>query len=137
MSDYLFVYGTLLPPFVPAALREVAARLRPAGPAWLPGRLYDLGAYPGAVAHDEGGRVRGEVFVLPDETALLARLDAYEGFDPADPVGSLFVRVRHEPSLEDGRTVTAWVYVYNCDPGNAPRILCGDYAAWRTRDRAR
>jgi gamma-glutamylcyclotransferase (GGCT)/AIG2-like uncharacterized protein YtfP len=43
------VYGTLRPGRAPAAVAAVVATLRPLGAARVRGRLYDLGAYPGAV----------------------------------------------------------------------------------------
>lgn len=116
----LFVYGTLRPEASPAALRESLARLRRVGPARLPGRLYDLGPYPGAVPDERCDTlVRGEVLGLPPEPDLLARLDAYEG--------SEFERVRRRVLLDSGRSCLCWVYAYAGDPGRAPLVASGDY----------
>jgi gamma-glutamylcyclotransferase (GGCT)/AIG2-like uncharacterized protein YtfP len=132
MPDHLFLYGTLLPPLASRRLGGVLARCAPVGPGSLPGRLHDLGRYPGAVPDPAApGRVVGAVFRLPEREDVLGELDAYEGFDPADPPGSLFLRLPAEVDLADGRRLACWVYVYNRDPGPAPLIPHGDYLRWR------
>jgi gamma-glutamylcyclotransferase (GGCT)/AIG2-like uncharacterized protein YtfP len=131
VSGHLFVYGTLLPDLAPESVRELVGRLRPRGPASVPGRLCDLGPFPGAILSDEAATgVQGQVFELPDDPGLLAALDAYEGFDPRRPEASLFVRVGRTVTLADGGTVSCWVYVYNDNPGDAPLIEGGDYRRW-------
>jgi gamma-glutamylcyclotransferase (GGCT)/AIG2-like uncharacterized protein YtfP len=133
MASYLFVYGSLLPAFAPAGLRDVLGRLRPVGRATLPGRLYNLGPYPAAVLDGAAPtRVVGEVFALPPEPDVLAALDDYEDYDRADVAASLYLRVQQPIRLPDGTEVPCWVYVYNRDPGAAPLIAGGDYTAWRT-----
>jgi gamma-glutamylcyclotransferase (GGCT)/AIG2-like uncharacterized protein YtfP len=132
MVEFLFLYGTLLPELAPAPLRASLAKLRRLGPGWVPGRLYDLGRYPGAVLDPATAtRVVGQVFELPDEPAVLAALDAYEGFVAAEPAGSLYVREQRPVTLADGRRLACWMYVYNRDPGDRPLVPDGDYRRWR------
>ena len=129
MSARVFLYGTLLPEHAPAAMAATVARLREVGEGSVPGRLYDLGAYPGAVLDPASStRVRGRVFVLPDDPGVLAALDGYEGFDRADARASLFVRTRATVDLATGDTTDAWIYVYNRQPGPAPPIASGRFA---------
>jgi gamma-glutamylcyclotransferase (GGCT)/AIG2-like uncharacterized protein YtfP len=125
---HLFVYGTLLPGEVPEVLRPLLGGLAWVGRGWLPGRLYDLGPYPGAVP-DAGAatRVRGEVYALPGDPGLLEVLDAYEGCVPGRPLESLFVRVQAPVALEVGGVLRCWVYAYNRDPGRAPLLADGRY----------
>lgn len=117
MPELLFIYGTLHPERAPAAIAATARRLRPLGGATVRGRRYELGEYPGVVlSGDIGDQVRGELFLLPEGAegaAVLARLDAYEDFRPADPAGSLFLRQRTQATLEDGTQRACWVYTYN------------------------
>jgi len=117
MPELLFIYGTLHPERAPAAIAATARRLRPLGGATVRGRRYELGEYPGVVlSGDIGDQVRGELFLLPEGAegaAVLARLDAYEDFRPADPAGSLFLRQRTQATLEDGTQRVCWVYTYN------------------------
>ena len=93
MPDLLFIYGTLHPDRAPAAIAPTARLLKPFDRATIQGRLYDLGPYPGVVLTDDPADiVPGELFQLPDDPAILARLDDYEDFRPSDPAGSLFLR---------------------------------------------
>ncbi|MGH9835922.1 MAG: aminotransferase class III-fold pyridoxal phosphate-dependent enzyme, partial [Blastocatellia bacterium] len=131
MSERFFVYGTLRPPLValtPLELKESIGQWRKVGDGFVPGRLYDLGAYPGAVL-DFGSETRiiGEVFQLPDDGATLAALDLYEGFDPDDFSASLFVRRKCEVTLEDGSRIECWIYVYNRRVALSTIIPNGDY----------
>src|SRR5581483_6452725 len=111
MGEYLFVYGTLRPALAPAQLKPLLEYLKPLGKATVVGKLYDLGAYPGATL-EPGGLIVGEVLELPEDTAVLAALDLYEGYDPTDEAQSLFVRRRCTASLMDGRAIEGWVYIY-------------------------
>src|SRR5437773_10086294 len=114
-NDYVFLYGTLLPELAPANLRPLLARLEPVGRATVPGRLYDLGDYPGAVFDVSApSSVHGRVFVLAGRDAL-REFDAYEGYDERDVSGSLYRRVRQLVTLDDGSKVTCWMYAYNRD----------------------
>ena len=132
MTDHLFLYGTLLPAVVGPPCRDHVARLRPVGRGWVPGRLYNLGWYPGAVLDPSAAtRVHGEVFALPDDPTLLAALDVYEGFDANNPAGSWFLRIRHPITLDSGGEVACWLYVCPREPAEAPQIACGDYLRWR------
>jgi gamma-glutamylcyclotransferase (GGCT)/AIG2-like uncharacterized protein YtfP len=70
------------------------------GTARVPGRLYDLGRYPGA--RPANGSVVGEVFQIDE--SLLAALDEYEG--------SEFERAIMSANLDDGHTIECWIYWY-------------------------
>src|SRR4051812_45836126 len=91
---HVFVYGTLLPGLAPPMIADVVARMREVGPATVPGRLYDLGAYPGCAIDDAcDALIHGQLLELTDPTAQLDRLDAYEGYAAHDDAGeSLFRR---------------------------------------------
>jgi gamma-glutamylcyclotransferase (GGCT)/AIG2-like uncharacterized protein YtfP len=123
---HLFAYGTLLGDRRPAGIARAAERLAAFGPATVRGRLYDLGEYPGLVLDPAASEVHGTVFTVPDD-AVLAALDAYEGFEPDDPARSLFVRTRVAATVPDGRALDCFVYVYNRDPAGAPVIASGRY----------
>ena len=56
-KDHVFFYGTLITGARDHAVRRlVEAHCRIVGQAWLPGRLYDLGPYPGMAAAARTGR---------------------------------------------------------------------------------
>ena len=118
MPDPLFIYGTLHPDRAPAAIADTARLLKPFGRATIQGRLYDLGPYPGVVLSDDpANTVSGELFQLPNDPAILARLDDYEDFRPSDPAASLFLRQQTLATLQDsadaGTEIACWVYTYN------------------------
>lgn len=116
MSEFIFVYGTLKPSQAPPEMKEIVGRWKPAGSATVLGRLFDLGDYTGAVLDaNTSSRIVGEVYELPNDPALLATLDEYEGFDPDEPEASLFHRVKTEVKLASGGNQSCWMYVYNSD----------------------
>jgi putative glutamine amidotransferase len=126
---HLFVYGTLRPGHAPASVAAYVDGCACLGTGCTGGRLYDLRSYPGAVVDAACvGKIYGELLELPDEKTL-RRLDAYEGYDPRDPHGGLFVRTECEVTLDTDppRIVRAWVYVYNRDVGGARLIPEGRY----------
>jgi gamma-glutamylcyclotransferase (GGCT)/AIG2-like uncharacterized protein YtfP len=126
MSEYLFVYGTLLPGAAPAAMNALLHRLRRVGPAIVPGHLYDLGNYPGIKIDPSADAIeRGEQVAVTTAASWL-RLDTYEGYDRAKPERALFRRERTRVTRTDtGGEGDAWIYVYNRDLGDAPVIPSG------------
>lgn len=61
----LFVYGTLRPGFDGPMAHWLADRAEWIGAGWIGGKLYQVADYPGFVP-GEVGRVRGDLFALPD-----------------------------------------------------------------------
>jgi len=121
--DRLFLYGTLLPDLVRPPFDALVARLTALGPAMVPGRLYDLGPYPGLVLDDAESPVHGELFALPLDPDLLAALDDYEG-------SCLYRRVECRTTMANGDTATCWVYECHADLSRAVVIPHGDYRRW-------
>lgn len=127
MTAYLFVYGTLMS-HIGHPMHDVLARgAERLGEAFVQGRLYDLGRYPGLVlsaAADD--RVVGEVYRLCDD-AVLRALDDYEGCGPDAAEPTEYVR-RIVPVLAaDGKTVEAWAYIFVLPVEGLPRIASGRY----------
>jgi gamma-glutamylcyclotransferase (GGCT)/AIG2-like uncharacterized protein YtfP len=132
MSEYLFLYGTLLTGDTTDESSLIVRRLKRVGSATVRGRLYDFGEYPGAVLDRTAkSSIKGELFELPNDDSVLSALDDYEEFDRTDRKNSLFVRIRTVATLHGGRQLNAWVYVYNRDPGSARQIASGDYSKSR------
>lgn len=122
---YVAFYGSLMRGLDGIETLGIGSGLRYLGPCQLTGQLYDLGPYPGLRAGP--GRVVGELHALLDET-LLDVLDAFEGYVPGDPDGSLYQRAR-VPLLEPAGAL-AWTYFYNAEPDPTARIASGDWRAW-------
>jgi len=94
------VYGTLRP-----ATGEAVE---------IPGKIYDLGWFPGLVLDDSGATVKGTWIEVDD--VRLAQLDRYEGYREDFPDKSLYLR----KPFQGG-----WVYVYNRSIGDRALIETG------------
>ena len=105
-AGLLFVYGTLMRGFALHWLLD--GRAEYAGRGHVEARLFDLGAYPGAV-RDPRGIVSGEVYRIA-EPALWTALDSAEG--PQYHREEVTVRMR---GWRRGRRIRVLV------PGPAPR----------------
>ncbi len=117
---HLFIYGTLMPGLRLEGEMQGAERL---GKARVPGRLVDVGRYPGLLPGN--GLVTGEVYRVSN--AQLARLDAVEDMVPEDRAASQYWRERvtvHDGALT-GQPV--WTYVYNRPVDGLKSIAHGDY----------
>jgi gamma-glutamylcyclotransferase (GGCT)/AIG2-like uncharacterized protein YtfP len=133
MTDRVFFYGTLMTGFNRRLRIGVDSKLRYVGRGSIQAILFDLGIYPAAVPGD--GHVWGELFETDEPELVLAGLDSIEGYRPGDPEHSLYTRVQSPVTLEDGRTLQAWVYFYNAPLGQAAQILSGDYLRYLEKTR--
>jgi gamma-glutamylcyclotransferase (GGCT)/AIG2-like uncharacterized protein YtfP len=127
-KEKLFVYGTLRKGF--PLHRYVSNGARFIGTGTIRGMLYDLGAYPGVYASDEG-EVKGELYELQNGSVHLKELDRIEDYYPDDPEHSLFIRVLTDVRLSDGSSIQAWVYLLPSIPANCRLIQGGDYGTSR------
>lgn len=144
LPDLLFVYGTLWTGSGYREAKRLASRcLNDLGPAWIHGRLYDLGRHPAVVpAQRANEHVHGRLCALSDRDSCLARLDAFEDCDPNDPQAGLYRRERVRafrartvgtPGGAD-TSISCWVYLFNGRLTGRPRIRHGDYRRWLTGD---
>jgi gamma-glutamylcyclotransferase (GGCT)/AIG2-like uncharacterized protein YtfP len=117
---YLFIYGTLMPGLRLEAQMHGA---RFVGPAQVPGRLVDVGRFPGLLLGD--GQVTGEVYEV--DAAHLARLDVVEGLVPGDREASQYWR--EEVMVLSGplQGQPVQTYVYNRPVDGCTPIAHGDY----------
>lgn len=133
-----FVYGTLLRG-QPNHFMWAGAALK-VEKAVLPGAaLYDCGAFP-MLALRRAGTVKGELVWVRENryAALLARLDALEGIDPAEPGRSIYQRQPQWVLNTTQQGQHAWVYIGNENVArHLPEVPGGDWAAhlaaWRSR----
>ena len=116
----LFIYGTLMPGLRLEAEMHGARFL---GPAQVPGRLVDLGRYPGLLPGE--GSVAGEIYAVDD--AHLARLDGVEGMVPGDRAASQYWREELTVSAGPLQGQRVQTYVYNRPVEGCTPIPHGDY----------
>lgn len=122
----LFVYGTLRPEADTRMSTWLAARAEHLGPATTPGRLYDLGSYPGFVdARLPDEVVRGDLYRLRSPAAW-RELDDYEN-DGASGDAAPYVCVRRIVNLDTRERVDACLYLYREPLHGSRRIVSGDW----------
>ena len=93
----------------------------------MPGLLYKVDFYPGALFDKESGRmVLGEVYQLADVNKVLEVLDTYEGYERSDDENSLFVR-REVEVLQGNEVISCWAYLYNHPVQRLSLIPSGDF----------
>ena len=117
---HLFIYGTLMPGLRLEAQMHGAQFL---GPAQVPGRLVDVGRYPGLLQGD--GQVTGEVYEVDD--AHLARLDGVEGVVPGDRAASQYWRENVTVLSGPLQGQLVQTYVFNRPVEGCTPIPHGDY----------
>lgn len=111
---YLFVYGTLRRNETPPEVTGLMGSLELVGAGSVPGHIFDLGEYPGAIFDPTStSRVRGEIYKLPKSPQFLRKLDSYEEFDPNSPRQSLFIRVNTAVETNNGERLNCWAYRIN------------------------
>ncbi len=93
------------------------------GAAQVPGRLVDVGRYPGLLPGD--GSVSGEVYEVDD--AHLARLDVVEDMVPGNRVASQYWREEITVSSGPLQGQRVQTYVYNRPVEACTPIPHGDY----------
>jgi len=136
--ELVFVYGTLWTASGYREARRLARRcLQDLGPAWIPGRLYDLGRHPGAVPTRRADeRIHGRLCALTGAQSCLRRLDAFEDCDPDEPARGQYRRERvRAHRVRPGRDAPywCWAYFFNGRVTARPRIPHGDYRRWLRR----
>lgn len=134
-QDRLFAYGTILDnpqdPQVQAAITRYTNKI---DDALVPGRLYDLGGYPGAVPllkgkEEENHWIKGQILEIIDSHRAFRVLDAYEDADINHPKAGLYRREKIEvvPSSDPETPLNCYIYWANNVPATSPRIADGDW----------
>jgi gamma-glutamylcyclotransferase (GGCT)/AIG2-like uncharacterized protein YtfP len=122
-GNYLFVYGTLRRDVDNSMRHLLAPHADFVSKATYQGKLYYLGNYPGAVPSGRSSDiVSGELYALHDHQ-YLKRLDEYEG--------SQFRRTQVSVVSENGKQISAWIYLYEGGRNERKVIASGDCLQFR------
>ncbi len=133
--QYVFVYGTLRAGEVNdinrAAERHGITKPQCLGTAYVRGRLFDFGSYPGLVLDDAGTPVRGDIYPIDD--ALVPVFDEIEEVYPG--VEGLFRAYRlhvEVTALEKRERVDCLIYPVTASAVDGrPGIESGDWVQHR------
>jgi gamma-glutamylcyclotransferase (GGCT)/AIG2-like uncharacterized protein YtfP len=123
MSEYVFLYGSLMRGFEMHDSLDLPSMTEFAGEAHCQGTLYDLGEYPGMTL-EANRRVQGELYRTRQD-GVMDVIDRHEGYYPESREGSTYVR-RLEEVVD--RDLMAWVYVYN-GPTDGHEVI--ESGSWR------
>lgn len=130
---YLFVYGTLMSPFQNEMARHFHQNADLIGEARMPGFLYRVSWYPGAVvmpheAYLNNQWVYGELWELK-ENALFDTLDRYEECSAQDALPHEYQRALQAVELIHlHRSLDAWVYLYQRSVSALEHIKTGRFS---------
>lgn len=131
-SEFLFVYGTLLAAFDHPQHQIVKNYAEFASFAYMPGHLYEVKGYPGAVyLPQEAAKIYGELYRIKQHSALFTYLDDYEECSSAFPEPHEYARQCCLIFIAK-KTVSAWVYLYNWPIKNLQKIDTGNYLHFKT-----
>lgn len=126
--SHLFAYGTLMRNEI---LWPMLAKRNPGEviPASCPGRLMDLGEFPGLVNGRQGEEIRGELIPFPSAEAWVNEIDSVEEFLGYGESGSNYRRIIRRASTQND-VFHAWTYLYLGPTTKLHAIRSGD---WRKR----
>ncbi len=126
--DTIFVYGTLRRDANSEMHQLLTKYAEFVSDATYQGKLYKIDYYPGAVPSDNSNDVvQGEVYLLHQADVSLSLLDQYEEFGPGFPEPNEYIRLKQTVLLNNGQSVTAWVYVYNHPTENLELIKSANF----------
>jgi gamma-glutamylcyclotransferase (GGCT)/AIG2-like uncharacterized protein YtfP len=129
-SEFIFVYGTLRRGSWTDSSRLLSEQCEYISEGCIHGRLYEVDGYPGLVlSHNPEEKVFGDVYSIGKDRSILARLDRYEECAEDCPEPHEYSRVKIGVELNGGRSIAAWVYLYNPDVSGLKRIESGCYLA--------
>jgi gamma-glutamylcyclotransferase (GGCT)/AIG2-like uncharacterized protein YtfP len=125
---FIFVYGLLKSNYENEAAQTVRENCTLIGEGRMPGRLYDIGTYPGAVyIEDATTFVHGEIFeIQQNEEKLIHYLDHFEGVGADFPDPNEYRKKIISVQTEQG-AIQASCYLYNWNLERLELIKTGKY----------
>lgn len=135
LPHFIFVYGLLKSKYENEAAQTVRKNCTLIGEGRMPGRLYNIGTYPGAVyIEDATTFVYGEIFeIQQNEENLIHYLDRFEGVGADFPEPNEYHKEIIPVQTEQG-VIQASCYLYNWNLERLELIKTGNYEdqnGWR------
>ena len=131
MSQFLFVYGTLMSTFKNSYSDFLKQNATFIEKGHIPARLYEVGEYPAAISvNDFEHFVVGEIWYISNFEQIISVLDEYEGTNENKPE---YQRKCVEALTEEKNKINCWTYFYNLEITSLQEIKGGDYLKWKTK----
>lgn len=130
MSNYLFVYGTLMTGFDNPFAKKLHAQAELVGEGQVRGKLYQITSYPGLLhSLDPADQVFGQVLELQGDTEeLFVVLDEYEAANTPNPEEDHYSRELIEVKVGE-RVLECWSYIYLKPVDENKRIVSGRFTS--------
>ena len=127
-TNYIFVYGLLKSIYDNEPARLIRKNCTLIGEGSFPGKLIDIGSYPGAVYESKSdSKVYGEVYRIDkNKDELVSFLDQFEGVGDQFEQPNEYVR-EIIPIQIDGREILASSYLYHWNYDGLKVIASGRY----------
>ena len=140
LSNYVFVYGTLMQGF---SNHRYMNGCKFIGRAVMKGEVYDMNCgFPAFICNsddleDDECYVYGELYEVPDE--MMGSMDNLEGYYEDNKSKSMYIRERKAVEILDtGETTNAWVYIWNRElPKDSVRLPDGDWGMFNEGRKAK
>ena len=127
-SNFLFVYGTLLPGLSGVMSDWLSKNSRIVCRGSIPGKLYLISDYPAAIYEPFSENfVTGWIVELNDISECFNTLDGYEGIGMNDDLGDEYLRTVHPVRGEDSTLRLCWMYLYRHSTDHLSLIENGDF----------
>ncbi|MBP0904203.1 gamma-glutamylcyclotransferase [Mariniflexile gromovii] len=128
MSEYLFVYGTLLKDFESYMSKFLERNSEFVGSGYFQGNLYEISWYPGAVLSDQpNDKVYGHIFKIINPEKTFQVLDDYEGIGDTGEHANEYTRTLIDAYLNETEPIKTYVYIYNLPTAHLKHISSGKY----------
>lgn len=124
MTDYLFVYGTLVRNSKHNS-KLMLEEMECIGTGKIHGKMYDLGEYPGVIENNEK-YVYGEIYRIHD-LKILSAIDEYEEVAQLESQKGLYIRKITNAILDQGKEIQVFAYFYNKSIQNMKEIPSGKW----------
>ncbi len=127
-DNYLFVYGTLMKATGNKMYRLLAGNSDFLDDGYFQGKLYLVDYYPGVIdSTSPEDIVKGEIYLLKKPNETLNKLDLYEECGPSFDQPTEYIREKRDITLKSGKTLKAWVYIYNYPVQGLKLLKSGDF----------
>jgi gamma-glutamylcyclotransferase (GGCT)/AIG2-like uncharacterized protein YtfP len=127
-TDYLFIYGTLLPETKTELSEWLSLHSSVVCRGSITGKLFMISNYPAAIFDlKASSNVFGQVVKMLDRNKCFHILDEYEGISPDWKTTDEYYRTIKPVQCADQITRECWMYLYNLPTSHLKEIPSGNF----------